>query len=115
MQSVRPTFRLEPAKLGHVLSRDAFAPSSGFRVRQVHERTFGERRDRLNALPKRCTESGRESGADLASEHQLLALVIANQKGVEVPPIRPVPADDEFLLVVNLEFYPGAPERLPAS
>ncbi len=48
-----------------------------------------------------------ESGANLGRETQLPGLVVAHEERVDAMRPRPVTADDEFLLSIQLELDPG--------
>src|SRR6516164_7198987 len=91
--------RSEPSTLGHVFSRESFAPAALSRLRQIRERAFIdlEPAEQFEDLGSRF---GYESAAHSSGTDQIVAIVVSDRDRIEAARQRNVAADDKFLTLI---------------
>jgi serine/threonine protein kinase len=98
--------RRDPLHLVHLLGRDSPAPMRRRAAWKIDERA-AIRVERLHILEDLAANVRCESGADLAGKAQVFALVAADEQRIDAVRPRPVSANDEFLLPIELQLDPG--------
>src|SRR5687768_18088212 len=103
---LRDDLRLQPAHFLHLLRRDAAAPMRRLAVRQIDEGTP------LGVERRECREHLApyiwcEASAHLPRKPKLCSVEIADEQRVDAMRTRTISADDELLLLVELQLEIG--------
>ena len=98
--------RLEPPTSHHFRGGKTCAPTPGLLLRQIREGAFLDFQwlDLLEQFRSRC---GGEASAGPGGIDQLVTLVVADDKRIEVLERRRVSGDDELLALIDSHFLPS--------